>query len=216
MFGSPALYRHLAGRIAKAADAVVDLPQYRLAPEHPFPAATDDGLAAYRSVIERLPADRVVVAGDSAGGNLVLNVLQAARDAGLPMPAGLVLLSPWLDLSVDPASLPNAESEILILAPAIAQAIEWYRGELGADDPRVSPLHGSMDGLPPTLVQVSNSEALYHDSLAFVDAARAAGVEVSIEVEDGLWHDWQMQAPIVPEARHSIASIGRFVVARVP
>jgi monoterpene epsilon-lactone hydrolase len=213
-FGSAKLYRGLAGRIAKAASATVDAPDYRLAPEHPHPAAVDDGLAAYRAAIERVPPRRMVVGGDSAGGGLTVAVLQAARDAGLPMPAGMFLLSPWLDLRGDPRERENAATEILILPPLVERATAWYTGEHTAEEPAISPILGSFSGLPPTLVQVSSSELLHPDSVAFVDRARAAGVDVTLEVEDGLWHAWQLMAPAVPEARASIASIGRFVVRR--
>jgi monoterpene epsilon-lactone hydrolase len=214
VFGSPTMYQALAGRIAKAAGATVHLPDYRLAPEHPHPAAIDDGLAAYRSMLARVPADRLVVGGDSAGGNLTIAVVQAARDDGLPMPAGAVLLSPWLDLRGAADDKFNAASEILILPAAVDRASSWYRGDHGADEPGVSPLVGSLDGLPPTLVQVSDSEILYTDSQDFAAAARAAGVDVRLEVEDDLWHVWQLMAPTVGEARRSIASIGRFIVER--
>ena len=214
VFGSPTMYRALAGRIAKAAGATVHIPDYRLAPEHPHPAAIEDGLAAYRSMLARTPADRLVVAGDSAGGNLTVAVLQAARDEQLPMPAGAVLLSPWLDLRGAAADKLNAATEILILPATVDRASGWYRGDHGVDEPAISPLLGSLEGLPPTLVQVSDSEILYSDSQDFVAAAREAGVDVTLEVEDDLWHVWQLMAPAVSEARRSIASIGRFVVER--
>lgn len=211
VFGSAKMYRGLAGRIAKAAAATVDVPDYRLAPEHPHPAAVEDGLAAYRATVERVPPEHVVVGGDSAGGGLTLAVLQAARDDGLPMPAGMVLLSPWLDLRGDPRDKPNAGTELLILPPIVERATRWYVGDRTPDEPAISPILGSLEGLPPALVQVSASELLHDDSRVFVDAARAAGVEVTLEVVDDLWHVWQLMAPAVPEARASIRSIGRFV-----
>ena len=214
VFGSSKMYRHLAGRIAKAAGATVHIPEYRLAPEHAHPVAIEDGLAAYRSMLARTPANRLVVGGDSAGGNLTVAVLQAARDDGLPMPAGAFLLSPWLDLRGAAADKPNAGTEILILPATVDRASAWYRDDHGADEPAISPLLGSFEGLPPTLVQVSDSEILFIDSQNFAAAARAAGVDVMLEVEDDLWHVWQLMAPTVGEARRSIASIGRFVVER--
>lgn len=215
VFGSPRTYRHLAGRIAVAGSAVVHLPSYRLAPEHPHPAAVEDGLRCYEAMLERWQPHELVVAGDSAGAGLAVAVLQAARDAALPMPAGVVLLSPWLDLTgTAPSHRTNADSELLILPPTVARAAGWYRGEHAADDPGVSPLFGDLDRLPPALVQVSDDELLLSDSLAFAERARAAGVEVVLEVESGMWHVWHLMAPAVPEARSAIERIGGFVVAR--
>lgn len=212
VFGSPKMYRGLAGRIAKAAAATVYVPEYRLAPEHPHPAAIEDGLAAYRALIEQIPADHVVVGGDSAGGGLSLAVVQAARDAGLPLPAGMFLLSPWLDLRGPAVEHRNVDTELLIKPAIVDRASDWYRADRSADDPAISPILGGMAGLPPTLVQVTSSELLYGDSEAFVEQARAAGVDVTFEVADDLWHVWHLMAPALPEARASITSIGRFVV----
>lgn len=215
VFGSPEVYRGLAGRIGKAAGALVYVPRYRLAPEHPAPAQLEDGLAAYRWLLDRHGADQLVVGGDSAGGGLSVAVLQAARDRGLPMPAGMYLVCPWLDLTNEGDSRrTNADTERLILRDTIAAATGWFVGEHDPADPVVSPLFGSMAGLPPSLVQVSASEALYSDSPAFVEEARAAGVDVTLEVEADLWHVWHLMAPIVPEARAAIADIGRFVADR--
>lgn len=212
VFGSPRMYRPLAGRIARAADAAVHLPSYRLAPEHPHPAAVDDGLDAYRAMLEQVPPERLVVGGDSAGGGLSVAVLQAAGREGLPMPAGLVLLSPWLDLTGEGAShTTNADSEILILPESVERASRFYRGEVAADDPGVSPLFGDLTGLPPTLVQVSCNELLYSDSESFAERATAVEVDVDLSTVPDLWHVWHLMAPIVPEARASIAEIGEFI-----
>lgn len=212
VFGSPKMYRSLAGRIAKAAHAAVYVPSYRLAPEHPHPAAVEDGLEAYRALLDQVPAARLAVGGDSAGGGLSLAVLQAARREGLAMPACLVLLSPWLDLTgTGESHTTNADTEILILAPSVERATGYYRGTVDADDPAVSPLFGELSGLPPTLVQVSGNELLLSDSTSFADQARTAGSDVDLRVADDLWHVWHLMAPIVPEARASIAEIGDFV-----
>ena len=159
-----------------------------------------------------MPEERLAVGGDSAGGGLAVAVLQAARRAGLPMPACLVLLSPWLDLTGEGEShTTNVDSEILILPPSVERATRFYRGDVAADDPAVSPLFGDLTGLPPTLVQVSRNELLYSDSESFTDRARAAGVDVDLRVVADLWHVWHLMAPIVLEARASIAEIGECV-----
>jgi epsilon-lactone hydrolase len=212
VFGSPQMYRPLAGRIAKAAHTAVYVPTYRLAPEHPHPAAVEDGFSAYRAMLEHVPPERLAVGGDSAGGGLSVAVLQAARREGLPMPACLVLLSPWLDLTGGGDShTTNADSEILILPASVERASRFYRGDVAADDPGVSPLFGDLSGLPPTLVQVSRNELLFSDSETFAERATAAGVEVDLRTVPDLWHVWHLMAPIVPEARASIAEIGEFV-----
>jgi len=215
VFGSPQMYRPLAGRIAKAAGAAVFVPSYRLAPEHPHPAGIDDGLTAYRSMLDLVPADRLVVGGDSAGGGMSVAVLQAAEREGLPMPAGMFLVSPWLDLTgTSESRTSNADSELLILPESVDRAARYYRGVRAADDPAVSPLFGDLAGLPPTLVQVSENELLYSDSTSFAERAGAAGVDVDLRTVPDLWHVWHLMAPIVPEARASIAEIGAFVIER--
>ncbi len=212
VFGSPKMYQALAGRLAKAAGAVVHIPNYRLAPEDPYPAAIDDGLEAYQAMLDLYGAEHLTVGGDSAGGNMTLAVLVAARDNGLPMPACIVLLSPWTDLTApSESSTTNVETELLILPKSIRRATDWYRGDIDADDPRISPLFGDLTGLPPTLIQVSDEEILYSDSTSLAEALRAAGVDVDLQVSPGMWHVWQLQAPIVPEARESIAAAGRFI-----
>lgn len=214
VFGTAKQHRPLAGRIAKAADATVYVPEYRLAPEHPHPAAIDDGITAYRAMLERVPAHDLVVGGDSAGGGLTLAMLQRARDEGLPMPAGMVLISPWLDLSSSGKSYTsNVESDIVIRPASIDRATAWYCQDIATDDPRVSPLFADMSGLPPALVQVSAVELLYSDSDRFVDLAREAGVDVTFQIDSDMWHVWHLTAPLVTEARHSIAKIGDFVAA---
>ncbi len=212
VFGSPSMYQHLAGRIAKAAGATVHVPSYRLAPEHPHPAAIADGLAAYRAILDDHEPDRLAVGGDSAGGNMTLAVLIAARDEGLPMPACVVLMSPLTDLtSTSDSWTTNVDSELLIRPEMIQRTTEWYCGDRDVGDPRLSPLFADVRGLPPMLIQVSDEEILYSDSTALAEAARAADVDVRLEVANGMWHVWQLQAPIVPEARASIESAGEFI-----
>lgn len=212
VFGTPSMYQHLAGRIAKAAGATVHVPSYRLAPEHPHPAAIEDGLAAYRAILDDHEPERLAVSGDSAGGNMALAVLIAARDKGLPMPACVVLMSPWTDLTASSDSwTTNVDSDLLLRPELILRTTEWYCGDSDVGDPRLSPLFADVRGLPPMLIQVSDEEILYSDSTALAEAARAADVDVRLEVSSGMWHVWQLQAPIVPEARASIESAGEFI-----
>lgn len=212
VFGTPSAYAPLAGRLAKAASACVHIIDYRLAPEHPYPAAPEDGLAAYRALLEQAAPENIALYGDSAGGNLVLTTLQRARDAGLPMPACAVMLSPWLDPSGSGESMrSNAKSEILILPETIARCARWYAGETDPRDPGISPLFGSQAGLPPLLVQASENEMLYSDTTRFAEQAAKAGVTLRLETEPDLWHVWQLMAPGLTEARQAIASAGAFI-----
>ena len=212
VFGSPGRYVGLAGRYAKAAGAPIYIPEYRLAPEHPFPAAAEDGLQAYRAMLERHPSEMIALAGDSAGGGLGVATLQAARAEGLPMPASLLLLSPWLDVSGASQSMQtNRDSEILILPETFKRCARWYAGDTDMTDPMMSPIYGSPAGLPPTLIQVSDSEMLYNDSTRFYPKAKAEGVDIHLHTEPGMWHVWQLMAPLVGEARHSIAQASQFL-----
>lgn len=212
VFGTLESYAGLGGRYAKAARANVYLVDYRLAPECPFPSAVEDGLKAYKALLELYPADKLAVTGDSAGGGLSVATLQAARDEGLPMPSSLVLISPWLDLSGASESMrTNRASEILVLPETLAHCSDWYSGGEDKKNPRMSPIYGSFSGFPPTLVQVSENEMLYADSLRFVEKAREEDVDVQLQSQPDLWHVWQLMAPLVKEARKSIVEIGRFL-----
>ena len=206
VFGSPSRYANLGGRYAKAAAAPVYIPEYRLAPDHPFPAAAEDGLKAYKALLELHPNGKIAVTGDSAGGGLSVATLQAARAEGLPMPSSLVLLSPWLDVSGASESMQtNRNSEILILPETISRCAKWYAGGHDATDPDMSPIYGSLAGFPPTLVQVSDNEMLYNDSTRFATKAHEEGVEVHLVTEPDMWHVWQLMSPLVREARQAIA-----------
>jgi epsilon-lactone hydrolase len=212
VFGSPRRYAGLAGRFAKTAGAPVYIPEYRLAPEHPFPGATEDGLRAYKAMLERYPSENIALAGDSAGGGLCVATLQAARIEGLPMPSSLLLLSPWLDVSGASESMQtNRDSEILILPETFARCARWYAGGKDMTDTVMSPIYGSVAGFPPTLIQVSESEMIYNDSTRFATKAKAEGVDVRLVAEPGMWHVWQLMAPLVSEARQSIAQAGQFL-----
>jgi acetyl esterase/lipase len=212
VFGTTAGYSGTAGRVAKAARASVYLPDYALAPEYPHPAPARDGLKAYKAMLEKYAPDKLAVMGDSAGGGLSLATLQAARAEGLPMPACLVLWSPWLDVAGQSESMQtNRDTEILILPPTISRCAAWFAPKEKAADPAASPIHGDMRGLPPTLVQVSDNEMLYNDSTRFAEAARAAGVDVTLTAERDLWHVWQLMAPLMSEARASIQQSGEFI-----
>ncbi|NEU98185.1 alpha/beta hydrolase [Bradyrhizobium uaiense] len=211
--GSVASHRDLAARIADASGCRVLSINYRLAPEHRFPAALDDALTAYRYLREQglRPAD-IAFAGDSAGGNLVLSVMLAARDRGLPLPAAGALMSPWTDLAATGASYESrAEVDPIHQRAMILALARNYLGKDGdARDPLASPLYADLADLPPLLVQVGDRETVRDDSTELAARAKAAGVDLALEVWDGMIHVFQM-FPEIPQSREAIASLAAFL-----
>lgn len=211
--GSPAMYRSFCASLAKALRLRVFVPDYRLAPEHPFPAAPDDALAAYRAAIARLkPEEALVIAGDSAGGNLALGVMQQAVAGGLRVPDCAVLISPGLDLTCSGAALDaNDRSDHMLSRHIIDHAVAAYLPAGDAADPVASPLWGEMAGLPPLLVSVSDSECLRDDSYRLRDRAAAAGVPVRLLARPDMTHVWPVFVQLLPEADEDFRTITRFV-----
>jgi acetyl esterase/lipase len=211
--GSVASHRDLIARIADASGCRVLAINYRLAPEHRFPAALDDALTAYRYLRDQglRPSD-LAFAGDSAGGNLVLAAMLAARDRGEPLAAAGALMSPWTDLTASGASYESrAESDPIHQRAMILALAKNYLGKDGNPrDPLASPLYADLAGLPPLLVQVGDRETVRDDATELVARARAAGVEVELQVWDGMIHVFQM-FPEIPQAREAIASLADFL-----
>lgn len=217
VIGTPALYRHLTWRIAAAAQARVLAIDYRLAPEHPFPAALDDALAAYEFLLpDGADPRRVAVVGNSAGGGLVFSLLLRCRDEGrLPLPAAAVALSPWTDLALTGASLQrNARADPFIDRAEMPLIAGWYLAGADPREPYASPLYGDPGGLPPTLVQVGSDEVLRDNSTRLVERMRAAGCDVTLEIWPRMPHVWHLFAAMMPEARRAITRIGAFVRQR--
>jgi epsilon-lactone hydrolase len=215
--GSPALYRDLTWRLAAAAKVRLLAIDYRLAPEHPFPAALDDAVAAYRSLLEgSAPPRRIAIVGDSAGGGLGLSLLLRLRDEGAPLPRAAAFISPWTDLALSGTSLStNAAADPMLNAEMLPGLVAHY---LCGRDPRLpyaSPLYGDPAGLPPILIQVGSDEILRDDAVRMGERLSAAGREVALEIWPRMPHVWHLFAAVMPEARRAIARIGEFLTERL-
>jgi len=216
VIGSPRSHRHLAAAIASAGQATGLLLDYRLAPEHPFPAAVEDATAAYRWLLEQgIAPGHVVIGGDSAGGGLTVATLVALRDAGVPRPAAGVCISPWTDLTFGGASYrTRAQSDPIVSRPGIDGMAQAYLGATPPRTPLASPLFADLRGLPPLLIQVGSDEVLLDDATELADRAKAAGVDTTLEVWDRMIHVWHWFLPMLDEAQAAIDGIGRFVRVR--
>jgi epsilon-lactone hydrolase len=213
---SPLTHRALVTRIARACGARALTVDYRLGPEHPFPAAVEDAVAAYGWLLAR-GADpaRVVIAGDSAGGGLAIATLAGLRDGKVPLPRAAVCLSPWTDLTLSGHSMKtNADVDPMTGRAVLAKMAAAYLAGADPTDARATPLNAILAGLPPLLVHVGSAEVLLDDATRLAARARAAGVDVTLEVWDDMIHVWHAFAPLIPEAEQAIAKIGAFVRAR--
>jgi acetyl esterase/lipase len=211
--GGGGMYAGFATRIAALTGADVYLPDYRLAPEHSQPAPTDDAFAAYRAVLE-LGHDprRTAVVGDSAGGGISVSTVRSLREMGLPGPAAMVLISPWLDLSLSGASVSLVgRRDPMLRREWLERGARGHAAGLHLDDPRVSPLFADLRTLPPTLVQVGTDEILLDDATRFADRAYAAGVAVELQRFDGLFHDFQLFALLLRSSRGALDDIAAFL-----
>jgi monoterpene epsilon-lactone hydrolase len=208
----------LAARLGRAAGMRVLFPEYRLAPEHPFPAALDDVLAAWHwlRTDQGLSATSLAVAGDSAGGGLAVALLVATRDAGEELPAAAVLMSPTVDLTSSGASMTERADQDPISTPAmLRQFAADYLAGADPKTPLASPLFASLTGLPPLLIQVGTADLLLSDSERLATAATHAGVDVTLQIGEGLPHVYQLLLG-TPEAAQATEQIGKFLRARVP
>jgi monoterpene epsilon-lactone hydrolase len=215
--GSPRTHRKMAAFLSRAAHARVLTPDYRLAPEHVFPAAVKDALKAYGWLLENGHTEQqIVVGGDSAGGGLTLALLFALRDRGRPLPALGVPISPWTDLTLSGDSMDSmADRDPMVKRPGLQRMADWYVGGADPKDPLVSPLFGDPTGLPPLLIHVGEVETLRDDAVRFAQRATEAGVEVTLEVWPEMIHVWHVFGPDVPESEAAVARIAEFIAARL-
>jgi monoterpene epsilon-lactone hydrolase len=213
VLGSMRTHRVMLAHLARACQCKVLGLDYRLAPENPFPAPVDDTLVAYRWLLAQgYDHRKIVLAGDSAGGGLVVAAMVAMRYVGEPLPAAGVCLSPWVDMEATGHSfITNAASDPSVAKDRIVRMAGVYLAGKSPQAPLASPIHADLRGLPPLFVQVGSIETLLDDARALTARAQAAGVSVEFEVWEDMPHVWQHFAPILPEAQQAIARIGEFV-----
>jgi len=210
--GSARMVRAWAAHVSAQAGCQVVMPDYRLAPEHAHPAALQDAGAVLAALSGEMAPASIVVSGDSAGGGLALSLLLAMRDDGRDLPAGCVLMSPWLDLARDRRAVPALVRKDVLLSPAWLEACATaYAGESKLADPAVSPLFGSPAGLPPLLVQAGTDELLAPDSDELAASASAAGVDVTYTKWPRMWHDFALQPGLVAAADSAVSQAAWFV-----
>lgn len=214
--GSPATHRAITGWLALRGDARVFAADYRLAPEHPFPAALDDALAASRGLLgEGVGPGELVLAGDSAGGGLALATALRLRELGLPLPRALLLFSPFVDLGLEhtPATVPG---EVVLNRPWVAACARAYAGRADPRHPLVSPIHADLQGLPRTLIQVGTDEILLGDSRRLHERLCSAGVPVRYEEYPRRWHVFQASAGLLADADRALESAASFMRGDAP
>lgn len=210
-------HRDLAAQLAQRAQIRLVMLDYRLAPEYPFPAALDDALAVYRVLLAQgIPAQRLLLGGDSAGGNLALGTAQAILAQGLPLPATLVLFSPWLDLTDrSPSRQANAATDVMLSQPVLDEATALYAPGLPLDDARLSPLFGPLAGLPPCLLIASRAEILIDDARRLQERMLAAGGQVELLEWANTPHAFPVMARHLPEGRAALDQTARFIRQRL-
>jgi len=218
--GSPGTVRHLAGSLALATRTRCVTLDYRLAPEHPYPAAVEDAVTAYQWLLSRGAApEAIIVAGDSAGGGLAVALMVALRDSGVALPGGAVLMAPWVDLALTGESFHAQRDADFILTPAaIERAAAAYAGDHPVTDPLMSPLYAELEGLSPMMIQVGSADLVCDDSLRLAERARAAGVEVVCELWPDMPHVFVgfAGAGLLPEADEAFAQIVAWMDQRLP
>ena len=213
IIGSPRTHRPMLAHLSRDSAARVLSLDYRLAPEHPFPAPVEDAVASYRWLLqEGFDPSRIALGGDSAGGGLTVAALVQIRYLGLPVPAAGVCVSPWVDMEGLGESMETrAEADPMVGRENLTVSAKTYLGGADPRAPLAAPLYADLRGLPPLLIQVGDAEVLLDDSTRLAGIAREAGVKVQMDVWDDMIHVWPLFAPILPEGKQAIAQAGEFI-----
>ena len=211
--GSIDTHRGMVSHIASESGTKALLIDYRLAPEHPFPAAVEDSTTAYKWLLSQGTAsDDIIIAGDSAGGGLAVSTLISLKEKEIPLPAAAVLLSPWVDLAMTGDSITSkADIDPLVTKESLFEMAEAYLGETDGLVPLASPVYAALKGLPPMLIHVGTSEVLHDDAARLADLAVKSGVEVSLNVAEGMCHVWHYFTVMLPESIAAIKEIAVFM-----
>ena len=206
-------HRMLCGLLATATGVKVLIPEYRLAPENPFPAALDDALKIYHWLLAQgTSSANIIIAGDSAGGGLSVATVLALKDKNVSLPAAVLCLSPWVDLTLKNQShITKVKAEALLRTDVLREWALCYTDESNLTNPLVSPIFADFHGFPPLLIQVGSEEILFGDSVLLAEKAKADGADVTLKIWDGMWHVWQALGGLLPENKKTFEEIGQFV-----
>jgi len=199
--------------MAQTLKAKIFLPEYRLAPEHPFPAAVDDAVKVYRWMLAQgYQAQDIILSGDSAGGGLALATVLSLREAGDPLPAAVVCMSPWTDLTfTGPSHITKAKADCVLLTDVLREWGACYVGTETPDHPLISPIYADFHNFPPLLIQVGSDEVLLDDARMLAEKAKVDGVNVTLKIWDEMWHVWPALGDLIPESKKAFEEIGQFI-----